>query len=77
MNMFKVTEVNWETRRITINELIDDHNYDQEMWVVKLDYCPMGRLLKRKAKNFWLSDEEKKVIKNYEYFQKSERLTRK
>ena len=51
MNMFKVTYVNWEERTIIVNKFKDDENFDQEMWVVKLDYCPMGKLLKKKENN--------------------------
>ena len=69
MNMFKVTEVNWETRKITIDKSDDSKNFDQEMWVVKLDYYPVGNLLKKKKNNIWRSDEEEKIIINYEFFQ--------
>ena len=41
INMFRIIYVNQETRTITVNNL----SYDDEIWVVKLEYSPMRKLL--------------------------------
>ena len=48
INMFKVIAVNWEMRKIIFDENNDKFNEDKEVWMIKLEYCPIRPLLERK-----------------------------
>ena len=50
MNTFQIKYVNWETRTVLVTKGNEDSSFEQEMWVVKLEYTPMGKLLEKKKK---------------------------
>ena len=45
INMFKVIEVSWSTRRILFDHQDESRNDEINFWTVKLEYCPIRGML--------------------------------